>query len=144
TLEPALYARLRETFRGPGVESVGIVGYPPEPSEDQKADPAFMRRYRAQAALFFYQQNRQVTNFPYYFAASKAEADPRTVRARKTLWKADQARRVADRKTALKLYYKDFDPLTNPDGRENPESGLVLWKQVLLNHPDFHRPDIST
>jgi hypothetical protein len=127
-LEPSLHARLRETFRGPGTESVGPVGYPPDPTPDQLSDPAFMRRYRAHAALFYYQQNRQVTNFPYYFASAKAEADPRTVQARKTLWKADQARRVADRNKALELY----------------TDGLEQWKRVLLNHPDFHRPDIST
>ena len=100
-------------------------GLPPDPSPEQLADPDFARRYRAATALFFYHQNRQVTNFPFYLASAEAEQKPETVEARKTLWRADQARRAGNKLEATGLY----------------KDGLGKWKQVLLNNPAFHRAE---
>jgi hypothetical protein len=49
------------------------------------------------------------------------------VQARKTLWRAEQARKIGDPPQAIRLY----------------KDGLEQWKQVLINTKDFHRPDRS-
>ena len=115
-------------------EEVGDVRtLPPEPSPEQLKDPVFARRYSAQKALFYYQSNRGVTNFPFFRASSQAEARESggkfvTVDARKTLWEADQARKLGDKVKAMQLY----------------KSGLEKWRQVLLDNPDFYRPENGT
>ncbi len=101
------------------------VGYPPEPTPEQRADPNYMRWHRAISALFYYHQNRNVTNFPYYLASAETEQLPDTIEARKTLWQASQARKLGQRSRAVQLY----------------EDGLEKWKQVLLKNPNFHRPE---
>ena len=101
------------------------VGYPGEPTPEQRSDPNFMRWFRAISALFYYHQNRNVTNFPYYLASAETEQLPETIEARKILWKASQARKLGQRSLAVKLY----------------EDGLEKWKQVLLRNPNFHRPE---
>src|SRR5207249_4349303 len=70
---------------------------------DPENDPAVMRVVRARVAMQFYDQNRTVTNFPYFLAAAEAEEKPDTVVARKILWQADQARKsVRGRLEAVK------------------------------------------
>jgi hypothetical protein len=88
-------------------------------------NPATVERHAAQSALFYYHQNRSVTNFPYYHSASQAEAREKTVEARKVLWQADQIRRTGSRLQAIEKY----------------KDGLDKWKQVLLANPAFHRPE---
>ncbi len=83
--------------------------------------------YLARAGLIYYEQNRSVTNYPYFVAQAQAEAQPQTVLARKTLWQAEQARRRGRKDQAIRLY----------------ERGLQLWKQVLIDNPKFHRPETS-
>ena len=88
-------------------------------------DPAVWRAARARLAISFYAQNRSVTNFAYFLAQAEAEAKPTTIEARKTLWKADQARKSVQGKVeAIRLY----------------QEGLAKWKAVLEANPDFHRP----
>ena len=95
---------------------------------DPENDPAVMRVVRARVAMQFYDQNRTVTNFPYFLAAAEAEEKPDTVVARKILWQADQARKsVRGRLEAVKLY----------------KQGLEAWKNVLRANPAFHRPERS-
>jgi hypothetical protein len=98
---------------------------PPDLTPEQAADPDYVRWHRATTALFFYHQNRQVTNFAFYWSSARTEQQPETVQARKVLWQADQARR-GGRPIEAKELYKD---------------GLERWKQVLLKNPTFHRPD---
>ncbi len=100
---------------------------PADPTPEQLADPVIRERYLAKIGLEFYGSNRSVTNFAYFVAASQAEAQARTVIARKTLWKADQARKVGKPDEAIR-FYKD---------------GLDQWKQVLIANKDFHRPERS-
>lgn len=87
------------------------------------------RRAIAGMALSYYTNNRQTTNFPYFLAAAQAEArmiggQPQTVLARKTLWKAEQARKNGNKPLALELY----------------KDGLTRWRDVLASNPQFHRP----
>jgi hypothetical protein len=81
----------------------------------------------ARAALTYYEQNRSVTNFPYFLAQAQAEAQQETMRARKTLWQAEQARKLGRKDQAIRLY----------------EQGLLAWRNVLLNNPRFHRSETS-
>ena len=100
---------------------------PMDPTPEQLNDPSLRERYLAKTAIEFYSSNRTVTNFAYFLAASNAEALPITVQARKTLWRAEQARKTGDPRKAIVLY----------------KDGLEQWKQVLITKPDFHRPDRS-
>lgn len=124
TLDAARLQRLREDARIPA-GAPDFVPMPPDITPEQKADANYARWHAANTALFFYHQNRSVTNFPYYLAGAQAEAQPGTVRARKTLWEADQARRAGNRLAATRLY----------------KDGLAQWKEVLLANPAFHRPE---
>ena len=101
------------------------VGYPRDATDDQMADPAFARRHNALAAIFYYQVNRVMTNFPYYLESANAEQQKETVQARKTLWKANQARREGDSIRAAKLY----------------QQGLEQWRGVLARNRLFHRSE---
>jgi hypothetical protein len=99
--------------------------YPPEPTREQREDPAFMHRWRAQNALYFYSANRMLTNFPFFLALAQGEQQSETVAARKILWQADQYRRIGSNVQATKLY----------------EQGLKQWRDVLARNPSFHRND---
>jgi hypothetical protein len=105
------------------------------PSPEQLADENVRRRFVANAALQYYASQRGLTNFPYFLASAEAEARviggvPATVLARKTLWKAEQARKQGENPLAIRLY----------------KDGLEQWKRVLTENPNFHRlppPDHS-
>ncbi len=103
-----------------------------QPSESAPPD-VIQRWQQAKTAVFYYSQNRQVTNFPYFLAGALGESKvdqagrPATVLARKTLWQAEQARRLGNKlgpRGAIALY----------------REGLELWKQVLAGDKEFHRP----
>ena len=83
--------------------------------------------FQAALALQYYQQNRNVTNFPFFLASAEAEAKPATVQARKTLWQAEQARKLGKKPLATRLYL----------------DGLEQWKKVLAGNKEFHRPERS-
>ena len=102
-------------------DAVDMASLPTAPTPEQLRDPVMNRRYQATMAMMYYTTNRQVTNFPYYLAASEAESDPPTVKARKTLWQADQARRTGNRQAAIEMY----------------RDGLDQWKKVLLKFPTY-------
>lgn len=117
-LSPSRLVALKEDSLDPGT-------LPSDPSPEQMADPVLNRQYRATWTLVYYNQNRAVTNFPFYLANAEAESQEATVQARKTLWQADQARRVGNRQVAIDLYRK----------------GLDQWREVLLRNPTYHRPE---
>jgi hypothetical protein len=123
-MDQARLQRYREEARIPDGAS-DFVSLPPDLTPEQAADPQYARRHAATTALFFYNQNRSVTNFPFYVASAQAEAQAETVRARKTLWQADQARRSGNRLESIRLY----------------QNGLDMWKDVLLRNPAFHRTE---
>jgi hypothetical protein len=113
-LSPDRLAALREVA-GPSQT------LPPEPTREQLDDPAFARRYKAHTALFYYYQNRSVTNFAYFYQSSQAEAKPETIQARKTLAHAALARDAGNKLRAIGLYKR----------------GLRDWMTVLENNPGF-------
>jgi len=96
-------------------------------ASDVPPEEAPAERERYALALQYLDQNRFVTNFAYFRATSATEAQPLTVQARKTLWKAEQARKMGDKATATRLY----------------RDGLKLWKDILIANRDFHRPGQS-
>ena len=68
-------------------------GLPPDMGpEEMEARGWTPQKLEAMSALVYYEQNRQITNFPFFLESSRAEMDPITVDARKRLWEADQAR----------------------------------------------------
>lgn len=119
-VSPQRMRRYEEKAQGAG-------GFPSDPTDAELSDPALRLKFEARTALFFYHQNRSVTNFPYFLGASEAESKPETVKARKTLWQAEQARKMGLR-DAVHLF----------------EDGLKQWKAVLAANKNFHRPERST
>jgi hypothetical protein len=109
-------------------ETAGMKGapnfLPPTDAEQLKAMGLTPQQADAMRALFFYDQNRHMTNFPYFLESSTAEKEPITVSARKLLWQADQARQNAENIRAIRYYVE----------------GLARWREVLLEFPRFHRP----
>jgi hypothetical protein len=109
-------------------ETAGIKGapsyMPPDDPEQLKALGLSLPKADAMRALLFYDQNRQMTNFPYFLESSAAEKEPLTVSARKLLWQADQARQNAENIRAVRLYVQ----------------ALARWREVLAEFPQFHRP----
>jgi hypothetical protein len=109
-------------------------GLPLEPGSDLMADENLRRRFLAATALRYYDTNRGTTNFPFFLASAQAESrvvinkdgksEPRTVEARKLLWQADQARKNGNKQEAIRLY----------------KAGLLKWRDVLAENPEFHRP----
>ncbi|HET6575316.1 MAG TPA: hypothetical protein VFG68_17045 [Fimbriiglobus sp.] len=103
-------------------------GLPPDMTpEEMEARGWTAQKLEAMRALAFYDQNRQITNFPFFLESSRAEMDPLTVDARKRLWDADQARLNADNIRAARLYVE----------------ALARWREVLRAYPNFHRPERS-
>lgn len=110
----------------------GVKGTPPFLPPDMSPEEMEARgwtpqKLEAMRALIYYEQNRQITNFPFFLESSRAEMDPVTVDARKRLWEADQARLSADNIRAAQLYVE----------------ALARWREVLRTFPNFHRPDKS-
>ena len=120
-VEPSRLAALNEKSRRlpfpPG-------GLPPELSpEEMSAAGISLADMTARKALVYYDQNRQMTNFPFFLDSTLAEKDELTVRARRVLFEADQARQAAENSRAVRLYTE----------------GLAQWREVLAKHPRFHR-----
>ncbi len=104
------------------------IGLPPDMTDDElEARGLTRRKVNALKALVYYDQNRSVTNFPFFLESSRAEKEPITVEARKLLWQAEQARQNAEYIEAVRLYTE----------------ALAKWRQVLLTFPQFHRPERS-
>ncbi len=107
----------------------------PDPTPEQAEDARYMDFYHNANAWFYYQTNRQVTNFPFFLASAKAEEREATAEARKILWKAEQARKRGDK-------------FNTPDGGPGAialyKEGLERWKQVLAADEKFHRPENAT
>ncbi|MBY0459060.1 MAG: hypothetical protein K2V38_17125, partial [Gemmataceae bacterium] len=105
-------ARLPELEKRVGDRS----NLPADPTPEQLIrEPELRERYLARLGIDFFRSNRQVTNFPFFLASAQAESQPQTVQARKTLWQAEQARKVGDPQLAIQLYKR----------------GLEQWKDVL-------------
>jgi hypothetical protein len=101
---------------------------PPELSQDELDRRGWTKqKLEAWMALVYYEQNRSITNFPYFVESTRAEKDPLTVEARKLLWQAEEARRYGRQVQAARLY----------------PYALARWREVLATFPQFHRPGSS-
>jgi hypothetical protein len=99
--------------------AAGLPELPPEQAAAERAKYAM--------SLQFLDQNRRVTNFPYFLASATAESKRETIQARKTLWQAEQARKLGNKQLATRLFL----------------DGLNQWKLVLAGDRNFHRPEGS-
>lgn len=93
----------------------GAAAVPSELTPDQYADETLRELYVAKTGIEYFGSNRQVTNFPYFLAAANAEQLPGTVQARKSLYRAEQARKISNSPLAIQLY----------------KTGLDQWKEVM-------------
>ncbi|MFO0805217.1 MAG: hypothetical protein U0791_19100 [Gemmataceae bacterium] len=118
-------ARMERYRRAAGLGPNDQPSPPPPLSPDQRLNPKAVERHDALSALWLYNSNRSLTNFPFYYAMAEGEQQKQTVEARKILWRADQARRVGNHVQAAELY----------------ERGFQLWRGVLARNPKFHRPE---
>jgi hypothetical protein len=92
-------------------------------SDEQLAKLGLTRaKVKAKDLLRTYDQNRFMTNFPYFLAASAAESDKETVAARAALLEAERMVAVS-KPRAIDLY----------------ADAIARWRGVLVNYPNFHR-----
>jgi hypothetical protein len=108
-------------------QAAASLGRRMEPTPEEMDNPERRRHFQTGMAMFYYQQNRSLTNFPYFLTSANCEARHETVMARKKLWEAEEQRKLGEKTRAIKLY----------------EQGLRLWREVLLRDADFHRPERS-
>ena len=99
--------------------------YRAKPTPAEAGDKEAMHRYMARVAVYFSKMNRQVTNFPFFLTSSHAEMQAETVRGRKGLWAAEQARLAGDTARAIGLY----------------ADALARWKTVLAGLDEFRQLD---
>lgn len=111
-----------------------VPGSPTELPRDEVFTPQAMSSFGitqeevdAKKSLIYYDQNRRMTNFPYFLASSEAEQDSLTINARKLLFAAEEAKDNAENNAAIRDYTQ----------------GLAIWREVLQKYPNFHRPDNS-
>jgi hypothetical protein len=89
--------------------------------------PEMRAAFYAQQLLAWRAQNLQTTNFTHHYVKAEAEQDRETALARKTIDRAETARRAAEPERAIEEFQKGFEQ----------------WKQVFVRHTDF-RDDVST
>jgi hypothetical protein len=86
----------------------------------------YEQSYLAHLRIYWCDRYRQQSNFLYFYAKSKVEADPATVQMRKTVFEADQLRKAGEREQALEKY----------------RAALPVLKNVLLSHDDFRNDQL--
>jgi len=119
TAEP-LVAYLKEQGQYDGNINLGSLNLRPEDSQNEE----LVNAIDAQRKLIYYDQNRSMTNFPFFLYSSGAERKKETVQARKTFYQADKIKQAGDIEAALKMYQQAFEQ----------------WKDVLATNESFHRP----
>jgi hypothetical protein len=96
----------------------------PEVRPDLNTD-RMRRSFLAHRQLFFYNQSRQMTNFPHHYFRALTEMDPQTVNGRKLLFQAERFRKAAIPDRAIDTYAAAF----------------AEWKKVLERYPDFRQDE---
>ncbi|MFL5328935.1 MAG: hypothetical protein ACJ8C4_08455 [Gemmataceae bacterium] len=93
---------------------------------NESVDAAMKESFRAYRRLYFYEQNRQMTNFAHHYYRANAELDPVTIQARKLLFEAGRLRAAAEPDRAMERYAQAFEQ----------------WKKVLTRYKEV-REDTS-
>lgn len=88
--------------------------------------PELLDSADAYAQLYWYDVNRNMTNFAHFFHQTQVEMTPEAVKARKAFFQADQMRRAGRRDLALQKYAE----------------GLPTWRDLLLANREFRRDSI--
>jgi hypothetical protein len=86
---------------------------------DLMPTPSLRESLIAHRKLFFWAQNRQMTNFDHHFYRADAERDRDLIQARKLMYEADQYRKAAEPERAADTYQQAFDKWKSVLGREN-------------------------
>jgi hypothetical protein len=94
---------------------------------EDKITPEMKEGYQAQQLLAWRAMNLQTINFLHHYVKAEAERDRETAQARKTIDRAETARRAAEPERAIEEYQKGFEQ----------------WKAVLQHHEAF-RDDQAT
>jgi hypothetical protein len=95
---------------------------PAEFSNDKQMQDGF----KAHNRLYWYEHYRSMTNFPHFYFKSQVDADPKSVKVRKTFYQADRLRKAGDRELALEKY----------------REAMPEWRQLMLDHPGFRQDSI--
>jgi hypothetical protein len=87
---------------------------------------ALERSREAHRQLYWYQQNRQLTNFAHFYHTAEVYRTPPALEARKHFYRAEQLRQRGEPAAALRAY----------------DAGLQRWAPLLVQHRDFSRDRI--
>lgn len=86
---------------------------------DEAVDAEMKESFRAHRKIFFYRQNRQMSNYDHHLYRAEAEKDNDTVKARTLFYDANRLRKEAEPERAMTRY----------------EQGLEQWIKVLKKYP---------
>ncbi len=113
---------------GEDAAKTSVLGSPgsgqlPDFTDEQLATLGLRREWiKARKALLYYQQNLQVSNFPFFLSSTEAEASREMVEARKLLWEANRSYAAAKTGEAIRLFTE----------------ANAKWRLALLKHDKFH------
>jgi len=91
--------------------------------EQWQQDPEMKASFLAHSQLYWYNSERQLTNFAYFYFRSQVEQEEQTIAIRKAFFEAEQLRKAANREQALEKY----------------SDALQKWATLLLAHEGFRR-----
>lgn len=101
-------------------------GLPPDLTDEQLAELNLKREWvNARKILVYYEQNKSVSNFPYFLASAEAEKSREMVDARKLLWDANRDRDAAENSRAAARFTE----------------ANAKWRLALQAHKKFHNGD---
>ena len=78
-------------------------------------------------ALVFARQNREMSQFDYFYEMCDAQRSDIAIKAQELLWKAEQAKKEGNNLTAIRLYAE----------------GLATWRDMLREFPKYHHTRLN-
>jgi hypothetical protein len=114
---------------------------PPRPLPQEARVGRLEESYHAYRQLYAYRHNRTLTNFAHFYNESLVEEDPQTVMVRKHLDRAKRLQELGKFSQALEIYVR---PGTKELEKYPEPRTIEAWKQILLDHPEFHRDPTLT
>jgi len=103
--------------------SLADVARPVDLPEQWQQDPEMKASFEAHSQLYWYNSERQLTNFAYFYFRSQVEQEEQTIAIRRAFFEAEQLRKAANREQALQKY----------------TDALQKWTALLLTHEGFRR-----